>query len=75
MPSIHLTDFKFLRMWPRELFKKKDKKGHLLIRHLVPESAWPGVYVLYKGDELYYVGRQSNQCVQTFARSFKQSDR
>jgi predicted GIY-YIG superfamily endonuclease len=43
-------------MWPRSLFKKKSK-GKLLIKIEVEELEQPGVYVLYKGDELYYVGK------------------
>jgi hypothetical protein len=57
MANLHLQDFKFLRMWPRSLFKKKDEKHRLLIKIEVPEIQQPGVYILYKGDELYYVGK------------------
>lgn len=56
MANILLSDFKFLRMWPRSLFKKKDK-GRLLIKKHVLELESPGVYILYRGDELYYVGK------------------
>jgi predicted GIY-YIG superfamily endonuclease len=56
MANLHLQDFKFLRMWPRTLFQKKEGK-RLRIKLEVPEMECPGVYVLYKGDELYYVGR------------------
>lgn len=55
--NIYLSDFKFLRMWPRTLFKKKDEKGCLRIKLEVKELHRPGVYILYKSDELYYVGR------------------
>jgi excinuclease UvrABC nuclease subunit len=44
-------------MWPRSLFKKKDEKGRLRIKIEAPDIERPGVYVLYKGDELYYVGK------------------
>jgi hypothetical protein len=57
MPKIRFSDFKFYRMWPRDLFRRKDKNGRLLIKLEVPELQCPGVYVLYKGDELYYVGQ------------------
>jgi hypothetical protein len=57
MANVHLEDFKFLRMWPRPLMKKKDDNGRLLIKPLVLELQRPGVYVLYKGEEPYYVGR------------------
>jgi predicted GIY-YIG superfamily endonuclease len=59
MPINLLTDVRFLRMWPRDLFKQKVEqkaKGRLRIR-AVKELEWPGVYVLYRGDELYYVGK------------------
>jgi predicted GIY-YIG superfamily endonuclease len=58
MANILLSDFKFIRMWPRSLFKKKEN-GRLLIKRHVPEMQSPGVYILYRGDELYYVGKAS----------------
>jgi predicted GIY-YIG superfamily endonuclease len=57
MKNIGLSDFKFFRMWPRKLFTKKDTKGRLVIKLEVPELHCPGVYILYRGDELYYVGK------------------
>jgi hypothetical protein len=59
MPNVHLSDFTFLRMWPRSLFRRKDDAGRLLIKLEVPELESPGVYVLYKGEEFYYVGKAS----------------
>jgi excinuclease UvrABC nuclease subunit len=59
MKNVGLSDFKFFRMWPRELFRKKDKNG-LVIKREVPERQHSGVYMLYKGDELYYVGKAKN---------------
>jgi predicted GIY-YIG superfamily endonuclease len=56
MSNIELSDFKFFKMWPRHLLWKKDKNG-LLIKREVPELQRPGVYILYRGDELYYVGK------------------
>jgi hypothetical protein len=47
-------------MWPRKLFKKKDNKNRLSIKINVPELQHPGVYVLYRGDELYYIGRATS---------------
>jgi hypothetical protein len=43
---------KFIRMWPRALFHMKDGKGTLkeALKH-------PGVYVLYRNDEPYYIGK------------------
>jgi hypothetical protein len=60
MVNVKLSDFKFFRMWPRDRFRKKDKKGRLLIKHLVTDLQCPGVYVLYNGDEIYYVGKAMN---------------
>ena len=44
-------------MWPRSLFSTKDEKRRLRIKREVEELHRPGVYILYKGDEVYYVGR------------------
>jgi hypothetical protein len=57
MPNLRFNDFRFFRMWPRNLFRRKDDSGRLLIKVEVPELQCPRVYVLYKGDELYYVGK------------------
>jgi len=42
-------------MWPREIFDREDifrtRSGGL------PELARPGVYVLYRDDEPYYIGQ------------------
>jgi len=43
-------------MWPRELFDIKDKKGGLIIVGL-KDLHQPGVYILYRDDHPYYVGR------------------
>jgi hypothetical protein len=56
MQNVGLSDFKFFRMWPRTLFQKKEKNV-LMIKREVPELQQPGVYLLYRGDELYYVGK------------------
>ncbi len=56
MTPISLKDFTFFRMWSRDLMHKKDDGGRLLIKE-IPELGHPGVYVLYKGDELYYIGK------------------
>jgi hypothetical protein len=49
------TKFKasqFLRMWPRALFHMKDGKP-ILEKNLDK----PGVYVLYRDDLPYYIGK------------------
>ena len=56
MANLHLADFAFLRMWPRRLFGKQQN-GRLVIKLVVQKLQRPGVYVLYKGDEPYYVGK------------------
>ncbi|QNI31228.1 GIY-YIG nuclease family protein [Alloacidobacterium dinghuense] len=60
MPALDLSDCKFFRMWPRKVFRTKDSKKRLLIKTNVPDLKHPGVYVLYRGDELYYIGRAQN---------------
>ena len=44
----------FFRMWPRALFHRKDGK-RFLDEHLKN----PGVYVLYRDDQPYYIGKTS----------------
>ena len=56
MTNAVLKDIKFLRMWPRKLFEKKNK-NRLMIKKEVPALEGPGVYMLYRGDDLYYVGK------------------
>jgi excinuclease UvrABC nuclease subunit len=74
MSAVRLSDFMFLRMWPRELFKKKNETGKLLINLQVPELKRPGVYVLYRGDELYYVGKATNLYSRLHAHSNMATD-
>jgi hypothetical protein len=74
MPSLHLSDFKFFRMWPRALFKLKDEKGHLRLRKEATQLQLPGVYVLYIGEELYYVGRAKELYKRLFDHSNKVTD-
>jgi hypothetical protein len=42
----------FFRMWPRALFHMKDGK-----EVLAENLQHPGVYVLYRDDEPYYIGK------------------
>jgi hypothetical protein len=44
----------FFRMWPRALFHMKDGK-----RFLEDHLQNPGVYVLYRDDQPYYIGKTS----------------
>jgi predicted GIY-YIG superfamily endonuclease len=74
MPNVRLRDFNFFRMWPRDLFRKKDSKGRLMIKLEVRELQLSGVYVLYKGDELYYVGKATNLFSRLHSHSNKVTD-
>jgi hypothetical protein len=48
----------FVNMWPRELFDCKDGKELLVRRNNLLKK--PGVYVLYRNDVPYYVGKAKN---------------
>ena len=58
MSNLCLGDFAYIRMWPRDLFSQKEN-GRLLIKKMVPQLGCPGVYVLYKDEEPFYIGRAS----------------
>jgi len=45
---------RFFRMWPRALFHMKE--GKKLLKATLNR---PGVYVLYRGDDPYYIGKTS----------------
>lgn len=54
----------YVRMWPREVFDRLDtigdgKRKQLLVKGLEVLSK-PGVYVLYRDDEPYYIGKTQN---------------
>jgi hypothetical protein len=53
----------FFRMWPRALFHSKKGKSYLDI-HLNS----PGVYVLYREDQPYYIGKTSKRLVKRLAQ-------
>ena len=46
----------YMRMWPREIFDREDIIGKGKNR-LLDVLKKPGVYVLYREDEPYYVGK------------------
>jgi hypothetical protein len=48
----------FFRMWPRALFHMKEGREYLE-KHLKK----PGVYVLYRDDEPYYIGKTGKTIV------------
>ena len=75
MSDINVSrDFKFFRMWPRNVFHLKEKNGSLSIKQ-VEDLMRPGVYVLYKGDELYYVGKAHSLFSRLHDHSNKMTDR
>ncbi len=51
---------KYVRMWPREIFDRVEIIGKGKQRFLGDELKQPGVYVLYRDDEPYYVGQAEN---------------
>jgi predicted GIY-YIG superfamily endonuclease len=61
-------------MWPRKVFQLKEN-GRLSIKSEVKELLRPGVYVLYKGDELYYVGKAKSLFSRLHDHSNKMTDR
>lgn len=53
----------FFRMWPRALFHMKEGRQYLE-KHLNQ----PGVYVLYKNDEPYYIGKTGKGIVRRLSQ-------
>jgi hypothetical protein len=51
----------YVRMWPREVFDRLDAIGESQRKKLMVKGldvlSNPGVYVLYRDDQPYYVGR------------------
>jgi hypothetical protein len=54
---------KYARLWPREVFdyviKETPKRAEYLAKGL-PILRQPGVYILYRDDVPYYIGKASN---------------
>ncbi len=48
----------FIRMWPRALFHMKE--GKKVLKEALSE---PGVYVLYRGDEPFYIGKTAGPLI------------
>lgn len=48
----------FFRMWPRALFHMKEGKD--ILKTSLGE---PGVYILYRNDEPYYIGKTSKPLI------------
>lgn len=52
------SDFSFLQMWPREVFYLcMDGYKKRLASKQIECLSRPGIYVLYRDDEPYYIGR------------------
>jgi len=52
----------YIKMWPRGVLDIKfGKNFHLEIKRLLSQ---PGVYILYRDDQPYYVGKASRQLFQ-----------
>jgi hypothetical protein len=49
----------FFRMWPRALFHRKE--GKQLLKGALGKE--PGVYVLYRDDVAYYIGKTSRPLI------------
>src|SRR5262249_25462868 len=52
----------YARMWPREIFDKRDG-GELLARRLT-FFRQPGVYILYRDEHPYYIGKTGRSAIQ-----------
>jgi GIY-YIG catalytic domain len=68
----------YARMWPREIFDVKQRKGRRLfvkdhkdLRRLND----PGVYILYRDDAPYYVGRATKLATRLHDHANKSTDR
>ena len=49
----------FAEFWPREVFDLREGKHGLLKDELINFKG-PGVYILYREDEPYYIGKSKN---------------
>ena len=49
----------YLKMWPRELLDLRNKNQ--LLSEVWDQLNLPGVYVLYRDDHPYYIGRATNK--------------
>ena len=65
----------FISMWPREACDIRPKgEGRLFIRG-VPELQKPGVYVLYREDQPYYIGQAEVLRRRLYAHANQTTDR
>ena len=47
----------YAQMWPREVFDIREPKRHKFLGSIKKLLSQPGVYVLYRDDHPYYVGK------------------
>jgi hypothetical protein len=53
-------DVTIARMWPREIFDKKEAGGKKLLARGIDFLQKPGVYILYRDEHPYYIGKADN---------------
>src|ERR1051326_3038542 len=73
MSRTRKSDFKFLRMWPREVFQHRNGKRLMIAGSEVLQQS--GVYILYREDEPYYVGKATCLFERLHAHANKMTDR
>ena len=66
----------YLKMWPREALDLRNSNGQRL-EHI--EKVWehlnhPGVYVLYRDDQPYYIGRAIDLNARIYAHAIHPKD-
>jgi hypothetical protein len=47
----------YLKMWPRAALDLRNEKGHKHLEDIWRLLRYPGVYILYRDDQPYYIGR------------------
>ncbi len=61
------------RMWPREVFDIIEDK-HLVVKKLVDELERPGVYILYRDETPYYIGKATRLFSRLHSHSNQSTD-
>ena len=65
----------FISMWPREFCDTRQKGKNRLLIWDFPDLQKPGVYVLYRDEEPYYIGKAEKLRKRLFAHSNHTTDR
>ena len=73
MARARKSDFSLLRMWPREVFEHREGKRLMIAGSEALQL--PGVYILYREDEPYYVGKAGCLFDRLHAHANKMTDR